>query len=295
MAQAHAGSEWVGPWPPAPPVACRGIIQGLLPAKSRCRSSLECAGSLRCQGLGPTEAGVCGPPLVDGTICGGSGDPLATYARQDDIDVAHPNAPATATASAALRSCPVAARVCTARPAGRSATAPTAAASRAGFARVGQKCTGRWMRAGRDVLRWHVHRAPRRGAGLREGHAVRGACIRPAGSQEGTCRHDCTGGETTDVTTGRRTCAAGAAHAAAHAVEVGLALGPGLAGLAADPVHAAQALGAVVGRCRRLRPRRFPVLAAALMRSGRGGRTAGSSRTPRRASSPGRTDLRLLQ
>jgi hypothetical protein len=78
------GCEWVGPFPPAPPAACQGIVKGKLPSGAKCRSSLECAGGQRCKGVGPTTLGVCAPPKAIGELCGGTVDTLATYTRQTD-------------------------------------------------------------------------------------------------------------------------------------------------------------------------------------------------------------------
>lgn len=85
-----AGCDWVGPFPPAPPAACAGIVHGKLASGRACRSSLECEGGLRCLGAGPTTKGRCGGPKADGELCGGTVDTLATYTRQADVDVRHP-------------------------------------------------------------------------------------------------------------------------------------------------------------------------------------------------------------
>jgi hypothetical protein len=85
-----AGCDWVGPFAPGPPAACQGIFTGKLAAGQKCRSSLECAGDLRCRELGPTSPGKCGPAGSNEESCGGTVDSLATYARQDDVDKRHP-------------------------------------------------------------------------------------------------------------------------------------------------------------------------------------------------------------
>ena len=84
------GCDWVGPFPPGPPAACRDIVHGAVEQGHACRSSLECAGALRCQGAGPTTLGKCLPPKPDGALCGGSVDTLATYVRQTSVDTQHP-------------------------------------------------------------------------------------------------------------------------------------------------------------------------------------------------------------
>jgi hypothetical protein len=90
MEQTHQGCDWVGPEAPPTPAACLGIMRGTLAAGAPCRSSLECAEGLRCHGIGPTDPGVCGAPASPGQPCAFSVDPLATYTRQDTLDVAHP-------------------------------------------------------------------------------------------------------------------------------------------------------------------------------------------------------------
>jgi hypothetical protein len=84
------GCEWVGPFPPEQPAACLGLVKGQLAARARCRSSLECEGSLRCQGVGPTTPGKCAPARDDGAGCGGTVDALATFVRQNDLETTHP-------------------------------------------------------------------------------------------------------------------------------------------------------------------------------------------------------------
>jgi hypothetical protein len=90
MDKAYAGCDWPGPFLPELPEECLGLVRGTLPAGARCRSNLECAGDLRCHGVGPTAAGRCGPAHADGEKCGGATDALVAYARQDDTDKTHP-------------------------------------------------------------------------------------------------------------------------------------------------------------------------------------------------------------
>jgi hypothetical protein len=89
MERELAGCGWARSPGPETPLACEGILHGLLPEGSRCRSSLECADGLRCHGVGPTRAGHCGPPHGEGSACGGSVDALAAYARQDHYEWHH--------------------------------------------------------------------------------------------------------------------------------------------------------------------------------------------------------------
>ena len=89
--EALAGCEWVGSFVPSPPAACRGIFKGKRAAGQTCRSSLECAGDLRCKDYNRAAIGRCGVGGVsDEASCGGSVDALATYTRQTDVDKRHP-------------------------------------------------------------------------------------------------------------------------------------------------------------------------------------------------------------
>jgi hypothetical protein len=83
------GCDWVGPFPPSPPAACQGILKGKIAQSQRCRSSLECAGDLRCAGVGPTATGRCVEGKPDGETCGGIVDTLAGYTRQIDLEKQH--------------------------------------------------------------------------------------------------------------------------------------------------------------------------------------------------------------
>ncbi len=89
LAKTYEGCDWVGPFPPETPAECHGLFEGKLPKGTRCRSSLECEGELRCHGIGPTTTGKCGEGKPDGESCGGSTDPLAGYTRQSRLDVTH--------------------------------------------------------------------------------------------------------------------------------------------------------------------------------------------------------------
>jgi len=84
------GCDWVGPFAPGPPPPCQGLLKGLLSYGQKRRSTLECSGTLRCKGVGPTTPGHCSAPNGNGEICGGTVDTLATYVRQTDIDKDHP-------------------------------------------------------------------------------------------------------------------------------------------------------------------------------------------------------------
>ena len=90
MGRAIDGCDWIGPTPLGPPPECGQLVHGNLPARTRCRSSLECQGTLRCQGLTDKEPGVCGAPLDGGSSCGMAADPLATLLREEPLEEVHP-------------------------------------------------------------------------------------------------------------------------------------------------------------------------------------------------------------
>jgi hydrogenase/urease accessory protein HupE len=64
-----------------PPVACQHVLVGNLGAEATCRSSLECAVGLHCDGVGPMDSGRCRPPRTAGASCGLAVDPLLAYVR----------------------------------------------------------------------------------------------------------------------------------------------------------------------------------------------------------------------
>lgn len=87
--KALEGCGWVGAASPDLPAECETVIAGQLEEKAVCRSSLECAPSLTCQGLTTTRAGKCLPPRPAGLICGGSVDTLAALTRQNKAAERH--------------------------------------------------------------------------------------------------------------------------------------------------------------------------------------------------------------
>ena len=91
MQKAYEGCDWVGPFPPETPPECEGVVHGSLGTGATCRSSLECVKGLRCNGVGPTLAGVCGPAHADGQSCGAAVDTLAVFVKQQaELAVDHP-------------------------------------------------------------------------------------------------------------------------------------------------------------------------------------------------------------
>jgi hypothetical protein len=87
--QQLASCDFIGPFPPQLPEACEGVLRGTLTAGGRCRSSLECQGTLRCVGVGPTSLGTCHKPREDGAPCGLAVDPLAAFTRGERLVEKH--------------------------------------------------------------------------------------------------------------------------------------------------------------------------------------------------------------
>ena len=73
----------MGPNPVPLPAECSGLFTGTLAQGAKCRSSLECQGTLRCAGVGPTDVGRRGPAGVPGMRCDTAVDALAAFTRQD--------------------------------------------------------------------------------------------------------------------------------------------------------------------------------------------------------------------
>jgi hypothetical protein len=94
MTRATAGCDWITPETATGamplPTECNGVLQGNLPEEASCRSSLECSGSLRCQGLSAVDVGTCGRPKPTKSACNLASDTLAIFTRQEPLEETHP-------------------------------------------------------------------------------------------------------------------------------------------------------------------------------------------------------------
>jgi hypothetical protein len=88
--RAFAGCAWVTPGQPLPPAECQGLTRGRVAAAGLCRSSLECAAPLHCQGNTPTQAGRCAPALPAGAACRAPADVLGSYLFARDLPRTQP-------------------------------------------------------------------------------------------------------------------------------------------------------------------------------------------------------------
>jgi len=171
-----AGCDWVGLWTPELPPECADILAGSLKVGASCRSSFECEAGLHCEGVGPTDRGVCAAPAPEGTLCGVGVDPLGALLR---FDPELPGRPECAGACVQHRC--------------RAALATGAACSRNAECGGEQHCDGERCVAGRRA-------APGErcaGTGCASGsRCVRGTCLVPKGTGEpcegeSECRGGC--------------------------------------------------------------------------------------------------------
>ncbi len=85
---ATQGCDW-GDLRLATPDACLSILHGTIKEGARCRSSFECVDGLACKGVGPTDLGVCAPPVKPGSGCGLATDPLGAWTGQTTARTKH--------------------------------------------------------------------------------------------------------------------------------------------------------------------------------------------------------------
>ena len=185
------GCDWVTlklsvPMPPA----CEGILEGQLHEKAPCRSSLECAAGLRCQGLSSIDLGVCAAPKPVGQECNLAVDMLASFTRQDHYARAHPECEGYCSGMRCQAAVPEGGACkadaqcgklrceggkCTAAPLPGSGEACSAECAD-GLRCIGGKCA-----------------APRaEGAACKSDVECRGQCVRGDGGAGGTCTKTCT-------------------------------------------------------------------------------------------------------
>jgi hypothetical protein len=191
MQQAHQGCEWIGPQAPPIPAACLGIMRGTLTVGAKCRSSLECSEGHNCQGVGPTDPGVCRPPRTAGEICAISVDPLATYTRQDTLEETHPECQGHC--SRRLCADPVAlGGACTfeaeCAPGLHCAAGKCAEGA---LAALGQACVNGGCANGARCIQGACAPPKPAGAACEFDGECLGGCIKPGGGRAGTCGPRC--------------------------------------------------------------------------------------------------------
>jgi len=191
MRAAFDGCDWVGPFVPEVPAACLGIVRGQLAAGKRCRSSLECAEGLRCHGVGPTATGRCGAPSDAGEKCGGSADPLAGWARQNDLDAHHPECKGWCERTKCADLVPVggACSLGAACGAGKLCVAGKCAA--AAPAKVGEACPGDACEKGAQCIQGKCVARKAAGAACAADFECVGGCLKGDAGGKGVCGKKC--------------------------------------------------------------------------------------------------------
>jgi hypothetical protein len=189
---AHAGCDWIGPWPPELPPSCRSALRGTLAAGARCRSSLECAGSRHCRGVGPTALGTCGPPRPDGERCALAVDPLASYTRQDRTEREHPECSGFCSSRHLCEPVrPLGAECVMSSQCGPDARCGRGRCMKGALAQAGEACSGDECPAGLRCYQ-HTCQAPRpTGSACRSDFECSGGCRKPAGAAVGQCAPRC--------------------------------------------------------------------------------------------------------
>ena len=199
------GCDWVGPFPPGPPAACQGIFSGKLAAGQKCRSSLECAGDLRCKDLGPTSPGKCAPAGTgEQTSCGGTVDSLATYTRQNDVDKHHPECrdrcikhkcqkPVDEGGACLISGDCQEGMQClpAAGPLQKNGQAPRKCVAGKAPSAEGEPCPGDVCEGTLQCIRGKCTNKKAGGEACTDDFECRGGCLRTAGAAKGTCGPRC--------------------------------------------------------------------------------------------------------
>jgi hypothetical protein len=193
MTRATSRCDWVVPGAGAGvaplPVECEGAIHGTLRAKARCRSSLECAEGLQCQGLSSIDVGTCAPPKPSGQICDAANDMLAVFTRQSHLGIAHPEC----AGYCRVRQCKdalIAGAACKADMECGHGRCETGKCVETRAPAVGEPCVTACADGARCVK--GVCAPPKaEGSTCDSDPECRGACVRPDGGAAGMCAKSC--------------------------------------------------------------------------------------------------------
>lgn len=191
MEKAHAGCEWVGPEAPPAPAACQGLIQGALASGARCRSSLECAEGLRCQGVGPTDTGLCGAPAGTGQPCAYSVDALATYTRQALLEEQHPECQGHCFKRRCVDDVPLGGACVLAEQCGPGLHCAGSQCAEGVVAQLGKPCVNGGCEAGARCFQGTCATPKPAGASCERDGECLGGCGKPDGGRLGTCGPRC--------------------------------------------------------------------------------------------------------
>lgn len=191
VARGLEGCGWVGPSSPALPAECDSVIKGLLTSAAVCRSSLECADGLACQGLSATQVGRCLPPKPAGVVCGGTVDTLAAMTLQHRSGERHPECAGVCARPMCVEAPPIGGACKSNAECGANRTCAGGKCSDRPLPGAGQPCAaGECARGVRCVRDTCV--APRaEGEACELDAECRGACDRPEGATAGKCGKRC--------------------------------------------------------------------------------------------------------
>ncbi|WP_437276989.1 hypothetical protein WME90_37950 [Sorangium sp. So ce375] len=192
MERSVDGCDWVSPLAAPVPPACEGIVRGALGEGARCRSSLECADGLRCDGAGPTDAGTCRAPRAAGP-CGLSVDVLAAVTRQTRYDEAHPECRGHCAGRACADDVPLGGRCEADAACGRGRRCVDARCSEAALPPAGAACLGGHCAPGARCVDGRCAAPKAEGEACARDGECRAACVRGgrAGASSGVCGMRC--------------------------------------------------------------------------------------------------------
>ncbi|WP_438024396.1 hypothetical protein [Sorangium sp. So ce233] len=196
MERSLEGCDWVAPLAAPVPPACEGIVRGALAEGARCRSSLECVDGLRCDGAGPTDAGICRAPRAAGP-CGHAVDALAAVTRQTRHADAHPECRGHCAGRACADDVPLGGR-CEAHAAcGRDRRCVDGRCSDAPLPPAGAACLGGLCAPGARCVDGRCAAPKAEGEACARDGECRAACVRPdgravaSGGAAGVCGKRC--------------------------------------------------------------------------------------------------------
>ena len=187
----YGGCDWPGPFPPELPGECEGILKGALPVGTRCRSSLECAGKLRCFGVGPTSTGRCGDAHADAGKCGGTVDTLAAYTRQNDVDTTHPECTGYCNRSKCASFVAEGGTCTTGFQCGEGKLCITGKCKTAAPAKLGEPCPGASCEKGAQCIENKCIAKKAAGATCTMDFECVGGCLKPDAGNKGVCGKKC--------------------------------------------------------------------------------------------------------
>jgi hypothetical protein len=183
------GCDWAVPNNIELPPSCDGVIQGTLPEKAPCRSSLECADGLRCQGLSTIDLGTCGSPREDRYPCNLAIDTLAAHTRQARVDERHPECAGYCARGRCAEALADGAACATDLQCGRG-RCDAGKCTHAPLPSAGEPCAGACAFGARCVK--GTCAAPKaEGEGCEVNEECRGVCVRGDGGAAGKCEKLC--------------------------------------------------------------------------------------------------------